>query len=69
VRTSPGDARLIGIGTRDEDADVITDALDECRAAVVKTVRSLIETSLQYTVAQATQIPLRCNMINASRVV
>jgi hypothetical protein len=30
-----------GIGTRDEDADAITDALDECRAAVVATVRSL----------------------------
>jgi hypothetical protein len=30
-----------GIGTRDEDADAITDALDECRAAVVETVRSL----------------------------
>jgi hypothetical protein len=30
-----------GIGTRDEDADAITDAVDECRAAVVATVRSL----------------------------
>jgi hypothetical protein len=30
-----------GIGRRDEDADAITDALDECRAAVVATVRSL----------------------------
>ena len=30
-----------GIGTRDEDADAITDALDECRAAVVASVRSL----------------------------
>jgi hypothetical protein len=30
-----------GIGTRDEDADSITDALDDCRAAVVETVRSL----------------------------
>jgi hypothetical protein len=30
-----------GIGTRDEDADAITDALDECRAAVVETVQSL----------------------------
>jgi hypothetical protein len=30
-----------GIGTRDEDADAITDALDDCRAAVVATVRSL----------------------------
>jgi hypothetical protein len=30
-----------GIGTRDEDADAITDALDDCRAAVVETVRSL----------------------------
>ena len=30
-----------GIGTRDEDADAISDALDECRAAVVASVRSL----------------------------
>ena len=30
-----------GIGTRDEDADAITDALDDCRAAVVATVRGL----------------------------
>ena len=30
-----------GVGTHDEDADAITDALDECRAAVVETVRSL----------------------------
>jgi hypothetical protein len=30
-----------GIGTRDEDADAITDALDECRAAVVETVQSI----------------------------
>jgi hypothetical protein len=30
-----------GIGTSDEDADAITDALDECRAAVVETVRTL----------------------------
>ena len=30
-----------GIGTKDEDADAITDALDECREAVVQTLRSL----------------------------
>jgi hypothetical protein len=30
-----------GVGTRDEDADAIDDALDACRAAVVETVRSL----------------------------
>jgi hypothetical protein len=30
-----------GIGTRDEDADSITDAIDACSTAVVETVRSL----------------------------
>lgn len=30
-----------GIGTADADADAVTDALDDCRAAVVATVRSL----------------------------
>lgn len=30
-----------GIGTQDEDADAITDALDDCRSAVVATVRAL----------------------------
>ena len=30
-----------GIGTRDEDADAVTDAVDNCRAAVVETIRTL----------------------------
>ena len=30
-----------GIGTRDEDADAVTDAIDDCRAAVVETIRRL----------------------------
>ena len=30
-----------GIGTRDEDADTVTDAIDDCRAAVVETIRRL----------------------------
>lgn len=30
-----------GIGTRDVDADAVTDAIDDCRAAVVDTVRTL----------------------------
>ena len=30
-----------GIGTEDADADAVTDAIDDCRAAVVATVRSL----------------------------
>jgi hypothetical protein len=30
-----------GIGTKDADADAVTDALDDCRAAVVQTIRTL----------------------------
>jgi len=30
-----------GIGTRDEDADAVTDALDDCRAAVVASIQTL----------------------------
>ena len=30
-----------GIGTKDADADAVTDALDDCRAAVVATLRAL----------------------------
>ena len=30
-----------GIGTRDADADAVTDAVDDCRAAVVETIRTL----------------------------
>jgi hypothetical protein len=30
-----------GIGTRDADADAVTDAIDDCRAAVVATIRML----------------------------
>ena len=30
-----------GIGIRDEDADAVTDAIDDCRAAVVETIRRL----------------------------
>jgi hypothetical protein len=30
-----------GIGTKDEDADAVTDALDDCRAAVVATIQTL----------------------------
>jgi hypothetical protein len=30
-----------GIGTKDEDADAVTDALDACRAAVVATTQAL----------------------------
>jgi hypothetical protein len=30
-----------GIGTRDTDADAATDALDDCRAAVVQSIRAI----------------------------
>jgi len=30
-----------GIGLRDADADAVTDAVDDCRAAVVESIRSL----------------------------
>jgi hypothetical protein len=30
-----------GIGTRDTDADAVTDALDDCRAAVVQSIRAI----------------------------
>jgi hypothetical protein len=30
-----------GIGTQDADADAVTDAVDDCRAAVVATIRTL----------------------------
>ena len=30
-----------GIGTREEDADAVADAIDDCRAAVVETIRTL----------------------------
>ena len=30
-----------GIGTRDGDADAVTDAIDDCRAAVVETIQTL----------------------------